>query len=268
MDQKNSLGKTLWELAMPFLLYVSLNMAIQAALELCFFEFFTAPEHAAWELAAVNAIEIPIFYRMYREDRIRERLDGQESGSSGKIAVWKKQSRISCMLMAILGGLLLGRGFNLLIGLTPLPTLFPGYETASDSLYTGSLLSLVAASVVTAPILEELLVRGILYRNLKRALQNPYAAIACASLLFGILHGNLVQGLFAFLIGLYLNWVYEAEGSLLPAILVHGAVNASTIFLERMPEWQSVLYGSLPLYLAVTAVYLLAGFCIWKKFTI
>lgn len=268
MDQKNSLGKTLWELAMPFLLYVSLNMAIQAALELCFFEFFTAPEHAAWELAAVNAIEIPIFYRMYREDRIRERLDGQESGSSGKIAVWKKQSRISCMLMAILGGLLLGRGFNLLIGLTPLPTLFPGYETASDSLYTGSLLSLVAASVVTAPILEELLVRGILYRNLKRALQNPYAAIACASLLFGILHGNLVQGLFAFLIGLYLNWVYEAEGSLLPAILAHGAVNASTIFLERMPEWQSVLYGNLPLYLTVTAVCLLAGFCIWKKFTI
>ena len=268
MDQKNSLGKTLWELAMPFLLYVSLNMAIQAALELCFFEFFTAPEHAAWELAAVNAIEIPFFCRMYREDRIRERLDGQESGSSGKIAVWKKQSRISCMLMAILGGLLLGRGFNLLIGLTPLPTLFPGYETASDSLYTGSLLSLVAASVVTAPILEELLVRGILYRNLKRALQNPYAAIACASLLFGILHGNLVQGLFAFLIGLYLNWVYEAEGSLLPAILTHAAVNGSTIFMEMKPEWQSVLYGNLPLYLTVTAVCLLAGFYIWKKFTI
>ena len=268
MDQKNSLGKTLWELAMPFLLYVSLNMAIQAALELCFFEFFTAPEHAAWELAAVNAIEIPIFYRMYREDRIREWLDGQESGSSGKIAVWKKQSRISCMLMAILGGLLLGRGFNLLIGLTPLPTLFPGYETASDSLYTGSLLSLVAASVVTAPILEELLVRGILYRNLKKALQNPYAAIVCASLLFGILHGNLVQGLFAFLIGLYLNWVYEAEGSLPPAILAHAAVNGSTIFMEMKPEWQSVLYGNLPLYLTVTAVCLLAGFYIWKKFTI
>lgn len=36
---ENSLGKTLWELAMPFLLYVSLNMAIQAALELCFFKF-------------------------------------------------------------------------------------------------------------------------------------------------------------------------------------------------------------------------------------
>lgn len=268
MDQKNSLGKTLWELAMPFLLYVNLNMAIQAALELCFFEFFTAPEHAVWELAAVNAIEIPIFYRMYREDRIRGQADGQKTRSSGKTAAWKKQPRISRLILAILGGLFLGRGFNLLIGLTPLPTLFPGYETASDSLYTGSLLSLVAASVVTAPILEELLVRGILYRNLKKVLQNPYAAIVCASLLFGILHGNLVQGLFAFLIGLYLNWVYEAEGSLPPAILAHAAVNASTIFLERMPEWQNALYGSLPLYLAVTAVCLLAGFYVWKKFTI
>ena len=82
-------------------------------------------------------------------------------------------------------------------------------------MYTGSLLSLVAASVVTAPILEELLVRGVLYRNLKGVLQNRYAGMACASLLFGILHGNLVQGLFAFLIGLYLNWIYESEGSLL-----------------------------------------------------
>ena len=268
MDQKNSLGKTLWELAAPFSLYVILNMAIQSALELCFFGFFTAPEHAIWELAAVNAIEIPIFYRMYREHRIREQLDGQKSDDNGKIAAWKKQSRISRLLLAILGGLFLGRGFNLLIGLTPLPTLFPGYETATDSMYTGSLLSLVAASVVTAPILEELLVRGILYQGLKKALQNRYAAFVCASLLFGILHGNLVQGLFAFLIGLYLNWIYEAEGSLIPPILAHGAVNASTIFLERMPGWQSALYGNLPLYLAVTAVCLLAGFCIWKKFTI
>lgn len=76
---------------MPFLLYVSLNMAIQAALELCFFEFFTAPEHAVWELAAVNAIEIPIFYRVYREDRIRGQADGQKTRSSGKTAAWKKQ---------------------------------------------------------------------------------------------------------------------------------------------------------------------------------
>ena len=251
---------------MPFLLYVNLNMAIQAALELCFFEFFTAPEHAVWELAVVNGIEIPIFYRMYRESRIREQLEETEPKRGGKNAVWKRKSRAGRLLLAILGGLFMGRGFNLLIGLTPLPTLFPGYETAADSMYTGSLLSLVAASVVTAPILEELLVRGVLYRNLKGVLQNRYAGMACASLLFGILHGNLVQGLFAFLIGLYLNWIYESEGSLLPAILAHAAVNASTIFLERMPEWQNVLYGSLPLYLAVTAVCLLAGFEIWKKF--
>lgn len=141
------------------------------------FRIFTAPEHAVWELAAVNAIEIPIFYRMYREDRIRGQADGQKTRSSGKTAAWKKQPRISRLILAILGALFLGRGFNLLIGLTPLPTLFPGYETASDSLYTGSLLSLVAASVVTAPILEELLVRGILYRNLKKVLQNPYALL-------------------------------------------------------------------------------------------
>lgn len=267
MDQKNSLSKTLWELAAPFSLYVILNMAIQTALEMCFFDFFTASEHTAWELAVVNAIEIPIFYRMYRENRARGQLDGQKSDGNGKIAAWKKQSRISRLLLAILGGLFLGRGFNLLIGLTPLPTLFPGYETATDSMYTGSLPALLLASVVTAPVLEELLVRGVLYRGLKQALQNRGAAFVCASLLFGILHGNLVQGLFAFLTGLYLNWIYEAEGTLLPAILAHAAVNASTILLTLTePAWLGTWMEQPPFYLMATAVCLLAGFWIWKKF--
>lgn len=93
-----------------------------------------------------------------------------------------------------MGGLFLGRGFNLLLGLTPLPTLFPGYETAADSMYTGSLLSLVAASVVTAPILEELLVRGVLYRNLKGVLQNRYVGMACASLLLAFFMGIWCRG--------------------------------------------------------------------------
>lgn len=249
MERKNK--RILWELALPVLLYVALAMAIQAGLELCFFEFFTAPEHQVLELALVNAIEIPFFYSLYR----KEKQDSQ-----------RQLQRTGRILLAMLGGILLARSFNLLIGLTPLPSLFPGYETTAESMYTGSLLSLVAASVVTAPILEELLVRGILYPNLKKALQNRYAAMVCASLLFGILHGSLVQGLFAFLLGLYLNWIYESCRSLTAAILVHSSVNAVAVFLDRYTAWENVLSGSLPLYLALTAICLLAGIYIWRKF--
>lgn len=248
---------------MPFLLYEILNIAIQAALELCFFSFFSAPEHAVWELAVVNLTEIPVFYFFYRRSCIREQMETGEGA-----AIWKNQEAGAgwSLFLTVLGGLFLSRGFNLLIGLTPLPTLFPGYKTATDSMYTGSLPALLAASVVTAPVLEELLVRGILYGRLKKALQNRYAAMVCASLLFGILHGNLVQGLFAFLTGLYLNWIYESEGSLIPAILAHGAINALTIFLTREePAWLRAWMEQPPFYLTVTALCLLTGFWIWRK---
>ena len=253
MEQRNSIGKTLWNIGSPFLLYVILSMSLQDALALCLTPWLDEAEYLTWSLAAVNALEIPIFYRMYRT---------RQGSRSREIP---ERSWIP----AVLGAVFLGRGSNLLLGLTPLPTLFPGYQSATDSLYGGGLPALLAASVVTAPVLEELLVRGILYGELKKALQNRYAAMVCASLLFGILHGNLVQGIFAFLTGLYLNWICEAEDSLLPSILAHSALNASTIWLSQAePEWLSQFLSWTPGYLLLTAICLLAGFVCWKKIRI
>ena len=245
MEQRNSIGKTLWDIGSPFFLYVILSMSLQEALALCLTPWLDEAEYLTWSLAAVNALEIPIFYRMYR---------ARQGSLNRKIP---ERSWIPAVLGAVL------------LGLTPLPTLFPGYQSATDSLYGGGLPALLAASVVTAPVLEELLVRGILYGELKKALQNRYAAMVCASLLFGILHGNLVQGIFAFLTGLYLNWICEAEDSLLPSILAHSALNASTILLSQAePEWLSEFLGWTPGYLLLTAVCLLAGFACWKKILI
>lgn len=94
---------------MPFLLYVSLNMAIQAALELCFFEFFTAPEHAVWELAVVNGIEIPIFIECIGKAASGSNWRRRNRNVAEKRSLEKK-SRAGRLLLAILGGLFLGRG--------------------------------------------------------------------------------------------------------------------------------------------------------------
>lgn len=227
MEQNNKIGETLWELAMPFLLYVLLNMALETGLELCFPSLFSNRAQEVWKLALVNGIEIPIFYKIYRQNRIRESLK-----SEGKSMIPRRKLSGGRVFLAFLGGLFLSRTCNFLLGLTPLPELFSGYESATEGIYSGSLQAQLAASVVTAPILEELLVRGILYRSLKRVLENRYAAMVCASILFGILHGNAVQGLYACVIGFYLNLLYETYDSLLLAIGVHGAINALTIFIE------------------------------------
>ena len=62
-------------------------------------------------------------------------------------------------MLVVLTSFFFSRGVNGFLGLTPLPRLFPGYEAAAGEIYSCSLVSQVMASVITAPILEELLMR-------------------------------------------------------------------------------------------------------------
>ena len=47
------------------------------------------------------------------------------------------------------------------------------------------------------------------------------AAIFGPALLFGLLHLDLAQGLTAFVCGLFLGWLAERTGSVLPGMLLH-----------------------------------------------
>ena len=64
-----------------------------------------------------------------------------------------------------------------------------------------------------------------------RAVRARRAAAVVSALMFGIYHGNLVQGIYAFLIGMLLCLVYERTGRLLAAALFHGAGNLAVYLL-------------------------------------
>ena len=69
-----------------------------------------------------------------------------------------------------------------------------------------------------APLLEEVLFRGAIQGYLMRR-HNPWTAIVCAALAFGILHWNPVQTLYATLLGVVFGWIYYRTGSLLSVIV-------------------------------------------------
>ena len=52
------------------------------------------------------------------------------------------------------------------------------------------------------------------------------AAIFAPALLFGVLHLDLAQGLTAFACGVFLGWLAERSGSILPGMLLHLVNNA------------------------------------------
>lgn len=73
---------------------------------------------------------------------------------------------------------------------------------------------------VFAPLLEEVLFRGAIQGYMMRHFR-PWTAIICSALVFGIIHMNPVQVVYATLLGVILGWIYYRTGSLLPVILGH-----------------------------------------------
>lgn len=71
---------------------------------------------------------------------------------------------------------------------------------------------------------EELLFRGYIQTRLRRR-WGPGWAIFCTSLMFGIMHFDLVQGSFAVVVGAFLGYLTERTGSILPAMICHTVNN-------------------------------------------
>lgn len=79
--------------------------------------------------------------------------------------------------------------------------------------------------IVLAPVLEEIVFRGLLFATLRRGLPFGAAAITSA-LVFALGHGYGGAGLASvFWMGVVLAWVYEKTGSVVPGMIVHGASN-------------------------------------------
>jgi membrane protease YdiL (CAAX protease family) len=81
-----------------------------------------------------------------------------------------------------------------------------------------------------APIAEELFFRGYCQTRLSER-WGPAVGVGVTSVLFGVFHMNLVQGLCAGVIGVYFGWSAERSGSVRPAMLAHMANNTFALAL-------------------------------------
>lgn len=85
------------------------------------------------------------------------------------------------------------------------------------------LVSFLSLCVIPA-LLEELFFRGALQGLMRPS--GSAAAIFGPALLFALLHLDLAQGITAFVCGVFLGWLTERTGSILPGMLLHLVNNA------------------------------------------
>lgn len=170
------------------------------------------------------------------------------------------QGRVFVVTVAM--GLLMCIGSNALLGAADflVPRIIQEYSEMMELAGIGVNPLAIIASVLVAPIGEEILCRGLTFHYAGKVVEdmrNKKAAFWTANclqaLLFGIMHGNLVQGSYAFLLGLCLGWLRYRYNSLYPAMLAHFLVNFASSFLI------GYLFGPLPNLLAVYVLILVVS---------
>ena len=144
----------------------------------------------------------------------------------------KKRFSPGRILLAVVAGAASGVALNNLISLTPLVSLSSSYQEVSKGFYGSTLLLEILATCVITPVLEEVLYRGVAYQRLRGWL-GVWPAVFVSAVLFGAMHLNLVQFLYAGLIGILLAWLMEYFG-LAAAVAAHAGANLISILRSEI----------------------------------
>lgn len=120
---------------------------------------------------------------------------------------------------------------------TAFPTLLEEYESILESAgITDEITFLMAVyAVFLGPVVEELIFRGVTFSAAKKVMPY-YMAIIVQAILFGAFHLNVIQGCYAFVLGLGLGYIMHMYDNILLTIFVHILFNiVGTFFSESLP---------------------------------
>ena len=117
----------------------------------------------------------------------------------------------------------------------------------------------VIATVIVAPLVEEFFFRGLIFSRLARGM-NIYIAAVVSALMFGVAHGNFIQGTYAFLLGLLLCFVYVKSRSLWGAIAVHMGFNSFSFVMDLISDESAqygIMTGALLMFMTATLLFII-----------
>lgn len=127
----------------------------------------------------------------------------------------------------------------LYLAVTGLLSLLPeawleSYEEASAGIDSGTAVGMIAVALM-APVVEEIVFRGLIMTRLARGLPG-WLAVALSAAIFGACHGHPVWFAYAFVLGVFFGYMDLRANSIWPSILGHMTFNAIGQILTFVPE--------------------------------
>ena len=213
--------------------------------------------------AISGIIKIPHFLKdFYREDwEIRVELDKARTGQyvfnmdeaklwKGRGSIGKSFSSLQKPALIILLSVLACICFNLLTGQI-MEFMHMAYQKVSLISDVGgvggpgsavditgghstteniNLIVLVFSTVIAAPFIEELVFRGIIFQRM-RDNHGFLSSAVLSSAAFGVIHLNMTQFIFGFMMGILFSLIYERYHRLSASILAHMSANLFNLVL-------------------------------------
>ena len=173
---------------------------------------------------------------------------------------WLIPVKLSSLWPVVLAGIALSIVICYGITFIPWPEQFlQSYEELYAVSNDDGILSLLAA-VIIAPILEELIFRGLMFTRFCRGMPAP-AALILASTIFGALHGTLLWASYGFIGGIAMTLVFMKYRSLYAAMLLHAVFNLFGgyligFFVFPSPIYDLALFGLSIAALAALGIYM------------
>ena len=199
---------------------------------------------------AVSAV-IAVFFYWLLWGRKRTEQDKQyfhEKVLRGKNFLMISVATVGLYFLAIL--------ISNIIGIVS-PETMEEYNDMMNMALGGNIFMVMLATIILAPISEECIMRGMIFRNLQKYFPVP-AAIVIQAVMFGIFHMNWVQGLYVLPVGLALGFVAAKSKSVFPSIYMHMFNNFMSIVLALLPEFcQTSLFCVVAVAVCFTAVWMM-----------
>lgn len=139
---------------------------------------------------------------------------------------------------------------NNLISMTTIKQESSGYQAVENAFYSSTLLWEILILCLFVPVVEEILYRQIVY-NAIAAWLGELLAIVLSALLFAVFHGNVVQFLYALILGMCLGLLRANFSSILVPIVGHISANLISILRGTTKGFTFVSSGS-SMYIQVT----------------
>jgi len=138
-------------------------------------------------------------------------------------------SLVTILIVSLLG--LMIQPIVSLVNLVSMLFTTNGISAAMNAVKNMSLgLKLFAIALLPA-IGEELLFRGLIYGSYRK--KGMYNALILSALLFGLLHMNLNQFLYATILGIFLVLLMETTGNIIAPMIVHFVFNGTSVIINH-----------------------------------